>query len=484
MKSPEFISVKDASERLGVSQQWVRSVLRSGELQGTQVGKQWLISPATLEAFISNGGGSTPDRRPLRKDPLPSIKALSFFSGAMGLDLGLEKAGVPVLLACEVDKHCRNTIATNRPNLALLGDVSQYTSADIRNAAGLSENDEIDVIVGGPPCQAFSTAGNRKGFQDARGNVFLKFIDLALELNPKYLVIENVRGLLSAPLAHRPHAERGEEWAPGVEEKPGGALLHILEKLRGGGYSVSFNLYNSANFGVPQIRERVIIICSRDGSKVPYLSPTHSQAGDFNLPTWRTFRDATKGINHLGCDHVNFPEDRLKYYRILGNGQYWKHLPESLQKEALGKSFYSGGGKTGFLRRLNWDKPSCTLLTSPNMPATDICHPEENRPLSIQEYKRVQMFPDDWKLGGKLVDQYRQVGNAVPVGLGEAVGKAILAHMSGQSVSPPKGFPFSRYKGTDDVSWEATTRKSLGLPSSDHLYKEESSRSQFNLFSN
>ncbi|MCK6373943.1 MAG: DNA cytosine methyltransferase [Zoogloea sp.] len=467
MDIPEFLSVKDAAERLGVSQQRVRSLLRSCLLDGRQVGKQWLVSPASLESYASSGGGEPKDHAARRTGPLPELKALSFFSGAMGLDLGLEKAGIHVLLACEVDKHCRKTIETNRPDLALLGDVWQYSAQDIREAAGLSETDDIDVIVGGPPCQAFSTAGARRGFQDVRGNVFLKFIDLLLELKPKYAVIENVRGLLSAPLAHRPHAERGEEWAPGFEEKPGGALLHIIQTLRAGGYGVSFNLYNAANFGVPQIRERVVLICSRDGAKLPHLNPTHSQDGSFGLPKWKTFREAVEGVEALGCDHVNFPEDRLRYYRLLGPGQYWKHLPEELQKEALGKSYYAGGGKTGFLRRMSWEKPSCTLVTSPNMPATDICHPVENRPLSIQEYKRLQMFPDDWQLGGKLVDQYRQVGNAVPGGLGEAVGRAILAHMAGHDVQPPAGFPFSRYKGTDEVSWEAATRKILGLDPAD-----------------
>jgi DNA (cytosine-5)-methyltransferase 1 len=120
--------------------------------------------------------------------------------------------------------------------------------------------------------------------------------------------------------------------------------------------------------------------------------------------------------------------------------KYWKYLPEELQREALGKSYFSGGGKTGFLRRLAWDKPSCTLVTAPNMPATDICHPTERRPLSIEEYKRIQQFPDHWEVCGSLKDQYRQIGNAVPVGLGEAVGRAILRHMAGEPEYPP---PFS-----------------------------------------
>ncbi|MEY4195545.1 MAG: hypothetical protein RLZZ226_1913 [Pseudomonadota bacterium] len=386
--------------------------------------------------------------------PLPEIKALSFFSGAMGLDLGLERAGISMLLACEVDKACRRTIATNRPELALLGDIWDYSAEDVRKAAGLGGQDDIDVIVGGPPCQAFSTAGARRGFKDERGNALLKYVDLILALKPRYAVIENVRGLISAPINHRPHAERGEAWVPEEEERPGGALLYVLGLLRAGGYGVSFNLYNAANFGVPQSRERVVIICHRGGGKVPHLMPTHSQNAAFGLPKWRTLREALANMEHVEHHHVDFPENRLRFYRLLGNGQYWRHLPEDLQKEALGKSFHAGGGKTGFLRRLDWDKPSCTLVTLPNMPATDICHPTENRPLSIEEYKRIQQFPDDWEVCGTLADQYRQIGNAVPVGLGFAVGLAILGHISGEEKHPPTGFPFSRYKETDESSWE------------------------------
>lgn len=458
---PNLISVKDAAERLGVSEQRVRTLLRTKVLDGRQVGKQWLISPTSLAALSPGGPQAGPTDHVRSQGPLPKIKALSFFSGAMGLDLGLEKAGIHILLTCEFDKSCRKTIAANRPDLALLGDVEQYSAEDIRSAAGLGPDDEIDVIVGGPPCQAFSTAGARRGFKDERGNVFLKYISLVLELQPKYVVIENVRGLLSAPMSHKPHAERGDDWQPETEELAGGALLHILETLRAGGYGISFNLYNAANYGVPQVRERIVMLCSRDGTKMPHLAPTHSQDGSYGLPKWRTFREATQGIS--GCDHVNFPEDRMRFYRLLGPGQYWKHLPENLQREALGKSYFSGGGKTGFLRRMAWDKPCCTLVTSPNMPATDICHPEENRPLSIQEYKRLQMFPDDYTLCGSLSDQYRQVGNAVPVGLGVAVGNAILAHMAGNPKNPPEDFPFSRYKGNDEVTWEAATRIRLGL---------------------
>ncbi|MEI6333957.1 MAG: DNA cytosine methyltransferase [Methylococcaceae bacterium] len=455
MKIPKkLLSIKNVSEQLDLSDQRVRSLVRDGYIIATRVGHSWVIAESSLDEYINKQGGPLPKDHSRTANVLPKIKALSFFSGAMGLDLGLENAGISMLLACEKDKACRRTITTNRPDLALLGDIWEYSADDIRKAAGLDITEEIDVIVGGPPCQAFSTAGARRGFKDERGNALLKYIDLILELKPRYAVIENVRGLISAPMSHKPHAERGDDWIPGEGEHPGGALLYILSLLRKGGYGVSFNLYNAANFGVPQSRERVILICHRGGEKVPHLMPTNSQDGSFNLPSWRTLRDALIDMDDITHHHVVFPEKRLRFYRLLESGQYWKHLPEDLQQEALGKSFFSGGGKTGFLRRLDWNKPSCTLVTTPNMPATDICHPTENRPLSIEEYKRIQQFPDEWEVCGSLSDQYRQIGNAVPVGLGVAVGKAILNHMEGKENYAPSGFSFSRYKDTDEVSWE------------------------------
>lgn len=382
------------------------------------------------------------------------LKSLSFFSGAMGLDLGLEQEGITILTACENNKAAQKTIKKNKPSIPLIADISDYSAESILNLAGLSRKEELDLIVGGPPCQAFSTAGARKAFNDKRGNVFLKFVDTIIELEPKYFVIENVRGLLSAPLNHTPHSNRGSDWVPSSEQLAGSALNYILTLLEGADYQISFNLYNAANYGVPQVRERVIIVGTRNGLKLPYLKPTHSDNKYFNLPEWRTVKDAFMGLDPSNHNFISFPEKRLKYYRLLKAGQYWKHLPVELQKEALGKAYFSGGGKTGFLRRLDWDKPSCTLVTSPTMPATDICHPELNRPLSIEEYKRIQQFPDDWEIQGSLVDQYKQIGNAVPVGLGRAVGRLLMAAERGDLESPPLNFPFSRYKETDEVNWK------------------------------
>lgn len=387
-----------------------------------------------------------PNDHPRIGDDLPDVVALSFFSGAMGLDLGIEKAGIKALLACEFDKSCRKTIGYNRPNMALIGDINNYSAEEVRKMAKIPEGREIDVMFGGPPCQAFSTAGNRKGFDDQRGNVFLTYLNLAAELRPKILVIENVRGLMSTPYYVDPEN-------PDSKIIKGAALTYIIKKIKEMGYSVSFNLYNAANYGAPQSRERFVIICRRDGKKAHYLVPTHSHDGSFNLPKWRTLRDALDGLNTKGMHYTKFPEERLVYYRMLKEGQYWKDLPEEIQPIAMGKSYNLPGGKTGFYRRLSFDKPSPTLVTDPTMPATDLCHPTELRPLSVEEYRRIQEFPDDWKIFGDIKSQYRQVGNAVPISLGCAVGKAILDNLFDNDNAPPEGFAFSRYKHTSDTEF-------------------------------
>ena len=386
----------------------------------------------------------------MKKQQKPLV--LSFFSGALGLDQGLERAGFEIRLACEIEKHCRETITLNKPGLPLLGDVGQYTASDVLSAAGLTKKDDVDLIVGGPPCQAFSTAGKRAGFTDLRGNAFLTYLDLSLQIKPKFLVIENVRGLLSCPLKHRPHELRGGEYPDlTLDELPGGALNLVLSLLAKAGYRYSFNLYNAANFGTPQVRERVVLICSRTGKKPPFLVPTHAENGAYGLKPWVTFRQATAGITEH--QHLEFPEKRLVFYRLLTEGQNWRSLPVPLQKQALGNAYLAGGGKTGFLRRLAWDKPAPTLVTHPAMPATDLAHPEANRPLSIQEYKRLQEFPDTWHLAGPLLEQYRQIGNAVPCSLGFAIGSLILKLLDKQPVESLPNFQYSRYRQTSDTEW-------------------------------
>ncbi|MBI5664583.1 MAG: DNA cytosine methyltransferase [Nitrospirae bacterium] len=464
MKST-LIDINKASKILRLSPQQVRALCRSGKIKSDKIGGSWVINDYEIHSYYDNNCcGVAEDqsvyspRSETKSHKKPT--ALSFFSGAMGLDIGLEQSGFEILSCCELDNSSRKTILKNKPLISLIGDIRDYDAGQIRKSAGLKTDDDIDLVVGGPPCQAFSTAGRRQGFDDKRGNVLLTYLDRIIELRPKFAVIENVRGILSAPLKHRPHNLRGLGFSPlAHEEEKGGALYYVLERLRSAGYGVSFNLYNSANFGTPQKRERVIIICSREGNKLPHLIPTHAENGAFGLPQWRTFKEAVKGLPKKGLHHITFPEKRLKYYRMLKPGQYWRHLPKELQKEALGASYYAGGGKTGFLRRLAWDEPAPTLVTHPAMPATDLSHPIEDRPLSIEEYKRIQEFPDDWQIEGSLIEQYRQLGNAVPVSLGRAVGRLLINYMAGKKIKTIRKFPYSRYVNTDEDNWEREFEK-------------------------
>lgn len=319
------------------------------------------------------------------RDNRPSKREfVSFFSGALGLDLGLERAGLIPLAANEFDPAACDTIRRNRPKVRLYPcDIRSLSSSQIMLDLGLSPG-ELFAVTGGPPCQAFSTAGRRLGLNDERGNVFLHFIDLIAALRPKFAIFENVRGLLSAPLRHRPHDQRGKGF-PTLEqdEMPGGALLHILGLLEKHGYTTTFNLYNTANYGVPQIRERLVFFASRQGEGVPYITPSHDEHGRGGLARWVTVRDVLSGVIEGAPECGKFPAKRLRYFRMLREGQNWRDLPARLQREAMGPSYEAGGGKTGFYRRLAWDRPSPTLVTRPTMPATALCHPTKLRPLSV-----------------------------------------------------------------------------------------------------
>lgn len=449
----ELLSVAEVANKLKVTQQYVRKLISDEKLIATRVGTQWVVEPKNLKKYISQYDVMIePDDHERRTDDVPEIVALSFFSGAMGLDIGMSNGGIHALLACEFNKFCRMTIDKNEPDMALIGDINKYDPEEILRLAKIPEGRKIDVIFGGPPCQAFSTAGARRALDDDRGNVFLRYIEVVKKIRPSYVVIENVRGLLSAPYPYKD-----------IEEPiKGGALCIIMDRLKEAGYTISFELYNAANFGAPQIRERVVMIGKLDGEKMPYLSPTHSEDGSYGLPKWETLQDA---VNTLEKDvkhhYIEFPENRLRFYRMLKEGQYWKHLPPEAQVEAMGDKLKLGGGKTGFYRRLNFSKPSPTLVTNPTMPATDLCHPTEDRPLSVEEYSCIQGFPADWKICGPILEQYRQIGNAVPIKLGEAIAKTIIADMRGEKLPQYDGFEYSRYKNTSDITWREFMDKAL-----------------------
>lgn len=450
--SANLLSVSEAAKLLKVTPQYVRKLIKDELIEAVRVGNQWVIPPNSLKKYIKdNDVCIEPDDHERRSNDLPQIVALSFFSGAMGLDIGMAQGGIKALLACEFNKYCRMTIEKNEPEIALIGDINKYSANEILKLAKIPEGHPVDVIFGGPPCQAFSTAGARRALNDERGNVFLRYIEIVESIKPKYVVIENVRGLLSAPY---PYAD--------IEEPiKGGALCVILDRLEAAGYTVSFELYNAANFGSPQIRERVVMICKRNGEKVPYLSPTNSEDESYGLDKWRTLSEALDGLTEEKQHYIVFPEKRLKYYRMLKEGQYWKDLPPEMQKEAMGRKLELGGGKTGFLRRLSFNRPSPTLVTNPTMPATDLCHPTQDRPLSVEEYARIQEFPDTWTICGPILEQYKQIGNAVPIKLGEAIAKTILADMNNEKPSQSTSFPYSRYKNTNDITWRAMMSAAL-----------------------
>lgn len=395
--------------------------------------------------------------------PYPTI---STFSGAMGLDNGLEKAGFSIRLAVEIEKAMCATIRRNKPSLPLISDdIRNYSGDELLQRAGLKKG-ELFLLCGGPPCQAFSTAGKRRGLEDERGNVFLKFISLVGEMQPKYFLIENVRGLLSATYnpaqLPQPPAEKGSALA---------YLLYEIEKL---GYAYSFTLYDAANYGVPQHRERVIILGSREGYRLPHIPPTHNEHGNNGLKPWVSLREAVQGLT--SCTSGKIPDKRKPYYKLLTEGQNWKNLPLEMQKAALGKAFGLQGGKTGFLRRLAWDKPSPTLVTCPTMPATELCHPDEIRPLSVEEYARIQMFPDTWEFAGTTAAKYKQIGNAVPVGLAEAAGRHILNFDSLNQAEKERICEnnrctlarHSRYNHTDDLHFRTHLAKLKGALSTSY----------------
>ncbi len=388
--------------------------------------------------------------------PIFKMRAISLFSGAMGLDQGLEKAGFKICVANEIEPAFVETIRSNTKIPVIDRDINDVTAKEIFEITGLGRGD-FDLVAGGPPCQPFSTAGAQRSISDERGNVMLSYIRLIKDIQPKTFLLENVRGLLYARIDFVPDGFNKEDYKSVMGEK--GSLIYFLykefEKI---GYKVSFALFDSANYGVPQKRERILMFGSKLNHEVELPKPTHDKDGVIGK-RWITLEEALKGLKEKDMDYVEFQEKHKKYLKKLKTGQYWKHLPEKDQMRALGGSYKLQGGKTGFYRRLGWKQPSPTLVTSPIMPATMLCHPEKLRPLSVQEYARIQQFPDNWKIAGSIRDQYKQIGNAVPVGLGYVAGKALINHLSGcgscecEHPVNTAGYRFSRYKKTDHKSF-------------------------------
>lgn len=380
---------------------------------------------------------------------MTAYNTISLFSGAMGLDLGIEKAGFKIRVCVEKDKWAAQTIRANTSIPVIERDINDVHTDEILAAAGIGRQD-VTLVIGGPPCQAFSTAGKQKGFADFRGNVMLQYLRVVRDILPEFFIMENVRGLQSAKLNSVP-AEYAE-YEP-IKDVKGSAFHFMVAEFRKLGYSISHAQLNAANYGVPEKRERIVVIGHR-GERVPIPSPTHSENGEFGTKKWNTLRNCIGDMKHRTDLHYTELRKRSRpYMKILKEGQNWRNQPEDMAMQAMGKAYFLSGGKTGFLRRLKFDEPSPTLVTSPTMPATLLCHPTQLRPLSIEEYARIQQFPDSWTFNGRLETIYKQIGNAVPVGLGQAVGQQIMRFINGQTSANEEArnkTPYSRYKNTTD----------------------------------
>lgn len=365
----------------------------------------------------------------------------------MGLDLGLESAGLYSTLAVEVDESCCQTMRRNRPALDVWQtDISDLNDETIRQHRNTSAN--VFLMVGGPPCQSFCTGGKRAALSDPRGNLIYTYLRLIQQVKPSYFVLENVAHLVTAPLTHRPIAERpGRNWnlskytaseSPGIcgdddlamkpDELSGSAIRQIISDVHQLGYAINFAVVNAADYGAPQHRLRFIMLGSREGGGPPVPAPEHSEAPNGRTPL-KTVRDAIFDLRQHPGPHSEYTPEVARFFELIPPGGNWRRLPPKLQREALGEaSFAAGGGKTGFFRRLAWDAPAPTITGRANRKGSAMCHPEFTRPLSVRECARLQGFPDEWTFHGSMSDQYVQIGNAVPVQLGAAVGRELLAH--------------------------------------------------------
>lgn len=379
---------------------------------------------------------------------------LSLFSGAMGLDLGLEKTGRYRFLAClEKEPVFCDTIRLNRDKGRLPaqlkiyeGDIAAFDPHKIMRELSLKPGD-LDLLVGGPPCQAFSTAGRRKSVEDPRGTLLWQYLRFVEALQPKFFLMENVRGLVSAALRHRSLAQRPDQGGAVLadDEKPGSVIrlfVNDLQKLNGNSYHMDGFEVNAVNYGAPQIRERVLFIGNRFGRQIDFPDPTHGpderadNAGTddlFDSPKklfpWKTLRDAIADLKETNPEVSDFSPRKKSFLELIPEGGNWRALPEHLQKESMGKAFYAKGGRSGWWRRLTYDLPCPTLVTMPNHASTSLCHPTETRALSVLEYARIQEFPDNWEFAGKTAQKYTQIGNAVPTRLGFIAGNIIAKQL-------------------------------------------------------
>lgn len=324
-------------------------------------------------------------------------QSVELFAGAGGLALGLEQAGFKAVGLVEIDKYAAETLRRNRPGWNVIEeDVIKVAETGILSY--LPEGcGEIDFVSGGYPCQAFSYAGKKLGLEDVRGTMFFYYAKIVEQLRPKVFLAENVRGLLT--------------------HDGGRTLRTMLDIYEAMGYRVETHLVHAVDYGVAQKRERLIIVGIRADLDLKYRLPKV-------YAKKLVLRDVLKNVPI--SEGETYPPKKERVLRLVPPGGYWRNLPDDIAREYMGKSYFSGGGRTGMARRISWDEPCLTLTCSPAQKQTERCHPDETRPFTVREYARIQSFPDEWQFSGAVSQQYKQIGNAVPVELAKAIGLSVV----------------------------------------------------------
>ena len=392
MKTTAYLSISAAAEALGLHIDSIRRWEKKGLIKSFRDDNNYRVfSLEEIERVKaqSKSSYSEQDFKVLKTPTKEKTVSIELFAGAGGLALGFENAGISHNELFEIDVQAANTLKLNRPDWRVV-------QADVRNVDfdGL----DADVVCGGFPCQAFSYAGRKLGFEDTRGTLFFEFARCIKSVNPKIVVGENVKGLLTHD-----------------DGKTLQTMLAVLDEL---GYRVAYKVLRSQYLDVAQKRERLVIIGIRKDWDAPFCFPKEK---NYVVP----LRQALQNVP--SSNGQKYTEKKHTLMQQIPEGGYWRDLPDDLQRSYMGASYFQGGGKTGMARRLSWDEPSLTLTCNPAQKQTERCHPSETRPLAVREYARIQSFPDDWTFSGSTNSQYKQIGNAVPVNMAYHLGLCVVA---------------------------------------------------------
>ncbi len=383
---------------------------------------EWLILAGFLPADVARIASSNPSAfvKYLRKSKLPSTESrsdkkrkpklpvISLFTGAGGMDLGLEEAGFETVISIEFNPVFRETIRLNRPSWDPVdefnGDVTKISSDYILKRSGLRKG-EAALVVGGAPCQPFSNLGMKKGTKDARGNLFRDFIRIVRDTHPCGFIFENVEGL--------------------TQQKHQAVTETLNDAFKDIGYSVQSKILVAADYGVPQKRRRLFVIGCRSGVTPEFMESTHSPNGDSGKKKWISVRQAFAAIpksrfKGSDCYSMNHSDEMVKRISYVSPGGNYKDLPVELLPNCWKSGKYQGQDTFG---RLRWDHPSVTIRTCAYNPTKGrYIHPRENRGLNTIEMAALQSFPHDYQFVGAMKSIGEQIGNAVPPLLARAVG--------------------------------------------------------------